>query len=301
MDFKQLRSFVAVVRYGSFTTAAAKLRISQPTVSTHIRQLEEEIGVPLILRNAKHVELTASGYKMYDQVVSMLAMHDKMLQSMKRHDSDAVYLGASSIPSAYVLPDLLATFSEKRPSAQFVITQGSSQTIMNGMLSGLYDLGFVGMPAKDDALDCFPICEDRVVIATVNNKHFRSIDPNDLQAIKQMLREERFILRKTGSATRAMNDRVLEQLGIDDAELNVFAHLDDQETVKNLVENGLGITIISERAVRSHVDGGWMLSFDVPGVDSSRQLYVLRRRNVTLGDAAEALFKHVIEQRDKLD
>ena len=99
MDFKQLRSFIAVIRYGSFTTAASKLRISQPTVSTHIRQLEDELGIPLVVRNAKRVELTAGGYKMYDQAVAMLAMHDKMLQGIRRKGGESVYLGASSIPS----------------------------------------------------------------------------------------------------------------------------------------------------------------------------------------------------------
>ena len=301
MDFRQLRSFVAVVRYGCFTTAASKLRISQPTVSTHIRQLEEEIGVPLVLRNAKHVELTASGYKMYDQVVSMLAMHDRMLQSMKRHDSDAVYLGASTIPSGYVLPDIIASFCGGHPEVQFAVTQGSSQTVMNGMLSGLYDLGFVGMPARDDSLDCVPFCDDKIVIATANSKRFRSIDRNDPEAIANMLRTERVIMRNADSATRAMGNSLLEQLGLDESDLSVFAHLDDQEATKSLIERGLGIAIMSERSVRGRVDGGWMLSFDVPGVEVTRKLYVIKRRNVLLSDAAEAFYSHVVDHVANVD
>jgi len=297
MDFKQLRSFVAVIRYGSFTTAASKLRVSQPTVSTHIRQLEEEVGSPLVLRNAKRVELTASGYKMYDQVVSMLAMHDKMLQSMKRHDSDAVYLGASTIPSGYALPDLLVSFREAHPDVQFVITQASSQTVMNGMVSGLYDIGFVGMPAKEDALDCVPFCSDKIVIATTNDAHFRSIDRSDPAAIARMLREERVIMRKTGSATRAAGNRILEKLGVEESELAVVAHLNDLEATKNLVERNMGIAIMSERAVRNRVHGGRMLSFDVPGVDTSRKLYMLKRRSAPLSAVAQAFFDQVVAQK----
>ena len=299
MDFKQLRSFIAVVRYGSFTTAASKLRISQPTVSTHIRQLEEELGTPLVLRNAKRVELTASGYKMYDQAVSMLAMHDKMLQSMRRHESDAIYLGASSIPSGYILPGLVRSFCNKYPDAQFVITQDSSQTVLNGMVSGLYELGFVGMPVKEDTIDCIPICADKVVIATPNNEHFRSIDCNNRASIVRMLREERIIMRKAGSATRAAGARVLEQLGIEESELNVFAHLNDQEATKNLVECGLGIAIMSERAVVNRVNGGRMLAIDVPGVDSTRNFYVLKRKNVPLGDLAEEFFNLAVNWDDE--
>ncbi len=301
MDFKQLRSFVAVIRYGSFTTAAAKLRVSQPTVSTHIRQLEEELGTPLVLRNAKRVELTASGYKMYDQAVSMLTMHDKMLQSMRRRESDAIYLGASSIPSGYILPGMLASFCGKQPEARFVITQDSSQTVLNGMLSGLYELGFVGMPVKEDTLDCVPFCHDKIVIAAPNNRKFQEIDRTDQDSIVRLLREERIIMRKSGSATRSAGGHILEQLGIEESELNVFAHLNDQEATKNLVESGLGIALMSEWAVRNRVDGGWMLAFDIPGVDTSREFFVIRRKNVPLSALAEEFYDLVIDWNEDED
>jgi len=295
MDFKQLRSFIAVIRYGSFTTAAAKLRISQPTVSTHIRQLEEELGTPLVMRNAKRVELTASGYKMYDQAVSMLAMHDKMIQGMKNHEDDAIYLGASTIPSGYILPGLLASFCEKHPKARFVISQDSSQTVINGMLSGLYDLGFVGMPVKEDTLESAPVFSDKIVIVTQNNSRFRNVDPNDPDQVIGMLQTEHIIRRKTGSATHATASHMLEALGLEDRDLNVIAMLDDQESTKNLVECGLGIAMISEIAVRGRVEAGRMLAFDVPGVDSSRQFFVLRRKNVQLYETAEKLFEFAVE------
>lgn len=291
MDFKQLRSFIAVIRYGSFTTAAAKLRISQPTVSTHIRQLEEELGTPLVLRNAKRVELTASGYKMFDQAVSMLAMHDKMLQSMRHHESDAIYVGASSIPSGYILPNLLAAFRAEQPDARFVITQDSSQTVLNGMLSGLYEIGFVGMPAKEDTLECVPFCRDKIVIATPNNSHFRDVDRSSRSSIEHMLRTEHIIMRKSGSGTRAMGNLILEGLGMEESDLNVFAHLNDQEATRNLVEYGFGISMMSELAIRSRVAGGWMLAFDVPGVDASRHFCILRRKNVPLSYLAEKFFE----------
>lgn len=291
MDFKQLRSFIAVIRYGSFTTAATRLRISQPTVSTHIRQLEEELGTPLVVRNAKRVELTDSGHKMYDQAVSLLAMHDKMLQKMRRREEEIVYLGASSIPSACVLPGLLSAFCKERPDAKFTITQGSSYSVINGMSSGLYEVGFAGMPANDDSLVSQPFCHDRVVIATPNTKRFQDIDRSDRDAILHMLKEERIAVRKLGSATQALGNSILKQLGTDESQLKVFARLNDLETAKNLVEHGLCIALLSERAVRDHVNRGLMLAFDVPEVDSSRELYVIRRKNAQLSSLAESLFE----------
>ena len=291
MDFKQLRSFIAVIRYGSFTTAAAKLRISQPTVSTHIRQLEEELGTPLVLRNAKRVELTPSGYKMFDQAVSMLAMHDKMLRSMRRRESEAIYLGASSIPSSAILPGLLAEFCNQKPDARFVITQDSSQTVVNGMLSGLYELGFVGMPVKEDTLDCEPFYQDKIVMATPNTERFRNIDYSSRESIVHLLRTERVIMRKTGSATLAAGTHILEQLGIEESDLDVFARLDDQEATRNLIKRGLGIALISELAVSSSVEAGQMLALDIPNVDTTRKFYILRRKNVLLEDLAEEFYE----------
>ena len=295
MDFKQLRSFIAVIRYGSFTTAASKLRISQPTVSTHIRQLEEELGMPLVARNAKRVELTAGGYKMYDQAVAMLAMYDKMLQSMRRKGDATVYIGASSITSCYILPGILARFGEQRPDARFVITQDSSKPVLNGMVSGLYELGFVGMREDIDALEFYPFCHDRIVIATPNEERFSRIDKTDCKAIVSMLRKERFVMRKGGSATRTAAGNMLAKAGIEESDLNVVTTVNDQDAAKNLVASGCGIAMLSELAIRRDVDAGSLLAFDMPGIDASRKFYMVKRRNAKLSDLAEELFDFIIQ------
>lgn len=294
MDFKQLRSFVAVIKYGSFTTAASKLRISQPTVSTHIRLLEEELGTPLVLRTAKRVELTASGYKMYDQAVSMLAMHDRMLQSVRRRESDAIYLGASSIPSGYIVPSILADFCAQQPDVKFVISQDSSQGVIDGMLTGLFDIGFVGMPAEEDMLESVAFHDDKIVIVTPNSSPYTSVDPSNREEIVRMLQSKPVIMRKSGSATRATGNRILDELGLEESNLNIVAHLDDQEAIKNLVTSGFGISLMSECAVRNRIEGGWIKSFDVPGVDAKRQFYVLRRKNIELSERAQQFFSFVI-------
>ena len=100
MEIKQLESFAAVVRLGSFTRAAEELYISQPTVSTHIRTLEEELNTRLILRTTKSIEVTAAGKKVYDDAVSILQLRDRMLQESAGGAKRIIHLGASTIPSA---------------------------------------------------------------------------------------------------------------------------------------------------------------------------------------------------------
>ena len=293
MDFKQLQSFVAVVNYGSFTAAASKLHISQPTVSTHVRMLEEELGRPLVLRTAKRVDLTPGGRKVYEQAVSVLSLHDRMLLDTRVRERETIYIGASSIPSGYILPEDLADFSEQHAHAKFVVSQDDSQAIVGGLLDGLFDIGFIGMPAGEDALECMPFCNDSIVLCTANTEHFRNMDASDDKAIAHMLATENVVLRKSGSATRAVADRILEEMGLQEQEMNVVARLNDQEAIKNLVECGLGITLVSERAVRDRVQAGRLLAFEISGVNTRREFYIVRRKNAALDSQAEEFFAYM--------
>lgn len=220
MDFKQLESFVTVVRYESFTKAAAKLGISQPTVSTHIRMLEEELGMPLVLRISKHVELTPKGRKVYDQAISMLSMRERMIETIRAREKNTIYLGASSIPSAYLLPHIMKAYNVDHPETNFVIYQGDSQDIISGLSEGIYDVGLVGMKADDDLLECVPFAQDRLVFATPNTEKYRHFEPS-AENIKDALKSENVLLRREGSASRSMVDRIFDALDIDERSLHV--------------------------------------------------------------------------------
>ena len=98
MDFKQLRSFVAVADCGSFTQAAAKLYASQPTVSAHIRQLEEELHETLFLRTTKSLAITPRGRELYDYAVHVLDLQEQLMRAWAQ-DERTIRLGASTIPS----------------------------------------------------------------------------------------------------------------------------------------------------------------------------------------------------------
>ena len=109
MDFKQLRSFVTVADCGSFTQAAVRLYTSQPTVSAHIRQLEDELHETLFLRTTKSLAITARGQELYDYAVHVLELQDQLLDAWAQ-DEHTIRLGASTIPSAYILPEVLPPF-----------------------------------------------------------------------------------------------------------------------------------------------------------------------------------------------
>lgn len=279
MDFKQLRSFVAVVRYGSFTVAASKLNVSQPTISLHLRSLEEELGQSLLLRSAKRVRLTEGGAKVYDQALAILSMYDRLVSTVSNKDGDVIYVGASSVPAAYILPQAMAEFKDENGEAHFSIHQAASQDIVDGVSDGAFDVGFVGKMVRGDSLTCVPFCGDRLVLITPNSDPFNKLDASKPLDVGPVLSSTGIILREVGSGTRAEADRVLSEAGVDTAGLNVIASLNDLTTVNNLVEYGFGVAFASLRAVKERVESGKLLAFDIANANTKRYYYIIRRKN----------------------
>ena len=115
MEFKQLEAFVAVVDYGCFSEAARRLYLTQPTISAHIRSLEEELHSRLILRTTKKTTVTTRGYQLYDSAVRMLEIRNNLLENFTGSQKHMIDLAASTIPSSYLLPEQLAGFGTSQP------------------------------------------------------------------------------------------------------------------------------------------------------------------------------------------
>lgn len=275
MEFKQLESYVAVVKHASFTKAAEKLYVSQPTISAHIHAMEEELGERLIIRTTKNIEVTAKGMEIYEYAVRILELRERMISTCDKEEKHIVYLGASTIPSAYLLPEILPEFGKQYPDTYFVINQSDSQAIIEGLRMGMFDVGLIGMKA-DDKLVCEPFCKDRIVLVTPVTEHFLELHNRKEIPLKELLKEP-MILREEGSASLKTASRFLESIGIKEEELNISARINDQETIKNLVASGLGSSFISEKAVRNFVKEKRLLQFELP-IQIERELYLAYRK-----------------------
>ena len=119
MDFKQLQSYITAVKFKSFTMAAEKLGISQPTISTHIRILEAELDARLLSRNAKSFEVTQKGWEVYEAAQEILKVWEDMLNRWGDEESRVIRLGVSTIPSAYILPEVLPDFKKQYENVCF--------------------------------------------------------------------------------------------------------------------------------------------------------------------------------------
>ena len=165
MEFKQLEAFVAVVDYGSFSEAARRLYLTQPTISTHIRSLEEELHSRLILRTTKKTTVTTRGYQLYDSAVRMLEIRNNLLENFTGSQKHMIDLAASTIPSSYLLPELLAGFGNSHPDIYFHSIQTDSEQAIHRVLDGTVDLALVGQNTGDDSCIFIPFCQDTLVVA----------------------------------------------------------------------------------------------------------------------------------------
>ena len=145
MEFKQLEAFVAVVDYGSFSEAARRLYLTQPTISAHIRSLEEELHSKLIIRTTKKTTVTTRGYQLYDSAVRMLEIRNNLLNNFTGAQKHMIDLAASTIPSSYLLPELLAGFGGTHPDIYFHSELSDSMGIIHQVENGRLDFGLVGM------------------------------------------------------------------------------------------------------------------------------------------------------------
>lgn len=280
MELKQLRSFAAVVRYGSFTRAAENTYLSQPTISTHIRALEEELNTQLLLRDTKNLQVTPRGQELYECACRMLELQDNLLQRWRQSDQHIIQLGASTIPSAYILPEVLPLYGKENPGSYFVVHQSDSRQVIDGVAGGLFDVGMSGMPCQDEAIRCEPFFRDRMVLITPVSRRFLALQSQGEQALPELLREP-IILRETGSGSQKSADRFLAQMGLRENELRVTARVNDQESIKNLVSGGLGVSIVSEKAVRDFVAEKRLLAFPLPSGSAERNLYLLLPRHAS--------------------
>lgn len=278
MEFKQLESYAAVVRHQSFTKAAESLFISQPTISIHIRALEEELNTQLLMRTTKNIEVTPEGMKLYEYVLNLLELRDRMMQECSAGSKNIIHLGASTIPSAYILPEVLPKFGKLKPNTFFVIHQSDSKAVADGLTDGVFDVGLVGMPVERENLICEKFCQDRMVIITPVTEYYLKLQAMPEVPLEELLRQP-MILREKGSGTKKSADLLLEQMGLTDDKLNITARVNDPEAIKNLVAGGVGISIISQRAARNFLMEKRVLQFELPESANTRALYVVCRRD----------------------
>ena len=145
MDFKQLEVFVRLAENKSFSATANDLKISQPTVSLHIKQLEEELDAPLFVRSTRELKITLTGEKLYRQVKELLEKKESIVKSFSNKRKKEMILGVSTISANYIMPPLIKKFNEEFPDVYVNISEKNSAETIKKVSDYKVDIGIVGM------------------------------------------------------------------------------------------------------------------------------------------------------------
>ncbi len=296
MEFRQLEVFAAVAECRSFSEAAASLYLTQSTASSHIRNLEKELKTELVVRSNRYLTLTDDGKRFLPYVQRILKMRDAALMELKKSAETVLKIGASTIPSGYLLPPLITGFRKIHPDVYFSIRQGDSGEILELVQDGSVDLGFVGAPSSFSGVSSIPFCEDTLVLATPATDHYLELQKKGA-GLKELLKEP-LILRERRSGTQKAADQFLSALQISRKSLNVAAEVNDLESIRHLLTEGAGVTICSSFAVEDLMQSGQVILYSLPS-EIHRSFYIARQKGRTLPAKLEALVRYVLKESGK--
>ncbi len=250
MDLKQLEIFLAVVKFHSFSKAAEQLYLTQPTVSAHISTLEKELGTRLIIRSPKGVFPSEDGILLSEYAKDMLTLRDNALNWFKNKQADredTIHIAASTVPSQYVLPPIMAAFCRENPGISFRILRCDSGEVVDHVISRKVELGMTGTKMKTQYCDFEEFYQDQLVVITPNTPRYQQFKKHGFPL--EQLGKEPFLVREQGSGTRREAEHFLQEIGISPNTLRIVAQQDDPESIKHAVSQGLGIAIVSELGV----------------------------------------------------
>ena len=281
MEFKHLEVFVTLVENLSFSTAADKLNISQPTVSLHIKQLEEELDTPLFLRSTRELKITEEGTALYREAKDLLQQRSVLINRFINPDQKVLRLGVSTVPSGYLMPTVLNLFKKSHPHILLQVEEQNSNEIIKRVSDRKVDAGLVGMKSDDENCEFKPIYQDEFVFITPNNPYYQQLQKTKPNI--ERLAQEPLIVRESGSAVKQNTDLILKSAHINIGSLNIVTSINNIEVIKRLVAQGIGTSFISKIAVEDMVNRGELLSFSLTGIPHQyRQLYVVWNKKITL-------------------
>lgn len=292
MELKHLVSYAAVVRLGSFSRAAEELYIAQPTISLHVRQLEEELQTKLLIRTTKSLEVTEKGREVYEYAASILQLRDRITERCTDSERRIIRLGASTIPSAYILPEVLPAYVKRHPATYFTIDQGDSRSVTEKLAEGVTDIALVGMKPLSADIAAEPFYEDSVVIITPVREPFLTMKETNAATLQKLF-EEPVILREEGSGSLKAANTFLANAGYTENNLRVAARTNDPEAIKNLVVRGLGISMISSKAAEDYSRENRLLVFSFPEISGRRTLYIATRKHAALPERAKDFLRYL--------
>lgn len=290
MDTHQLKIFVSVYKNKSFTRASEELYISQPTISEHIKNLENSLDCRLFDRLGRSIMPTAEAEILYPKALQILDDLDQIKEEISAAGTGVrgkLIIGASTIPGAYILPLAAYSFKKQYPKVEFEIRIEDSGKITDMVLQHDLLCGIVGAKMTSDKLDFAPLIEDELIlVASQKVLNQKKITLDELIKIP-------FLHREKGSGTRQTFENFIGKHNVSLADFNIVATLGSTSAVKQAVKAKLGAAIISRIAVQEELDSNILHEVPIINMKMKRKFYLVRQKKRTLPPQYAAFCKHM--------
>jgi DNA-binding transcriptional LysR family regulator len=289
-DFPQIEALVSIVNHGSFSAAARFLHLSQSALSERIANLETAIGARLLDRGRRQTRPTAIGRHLYDRGTALLQQRARTcteLSELLGVQRGTLCIGASTIPGEFILPRVLARFTRQHPGAQLTVRIGDSATIADGVEQGRHEIGVIGARISGNRLLFEPLWRDRLAIVVPAGHRWERRRKLGLDE----LASEPFLMREQGSGTRRRIEEALPKETLET--LDVVVELGSTNAVKEGILHGLGVSILSERAVRTEVRTGTLVTVKAAGLHLEREFLLVSHPRRTLSPLARRAMEYL--------
>ena len=291
LDLRKLEVFYWVAEFKSFSLAADHLSLRQPTVSAHIRELEQRLGAKILNRIGGEITPTALGQVLLERAKALLALKRETqaaLHNFQGRVRGELLVGGSNIPGEFILPRKLGAFIRKYPEVRPILRIGDSAGIVEAVLDGKVEIGFVGFKGGDGRLNYQGVWKDEMVLAVPKGHPWTRLKEVDLSDLKK----EGFISREEGSGTlRSFRSLLSRKVKEPETLLNVIMVLGSTEAIKEALIAGHGVSILSRTSIQREIEDGLLKEVPIRGLKLERDFYQVFHRRRTLSPVSQAFIQ----------
>ncbi len=291
ISLRQLQVFESVARHLSHSRAAAELFLSQPAVSMQIKQAEQTIGLPLFEQAGKKIYLTEAGRELLHYARSVMQLMQEMesvFDEMKGLEHGHLSIAVVSTAN-YFMPQLLAKFIQAHPKIKVSLSVANRDAVIKQLAENIADLAIMGQPPDGTDMRAEPFMQNPLVVIAAplhSLARAKKIQPRQLA-------NETFLLREQGSGTRGVVERFFASHRL---ALPAHMSMDTNEAIKQSVQAGIGIGIISRHGIELELETKRLVVLDVEHFPIVRHWHIVHRKDKRPSIAAQEFERFLLRE-----